>query len=492
MAICIKFGKWIKAYKYILLLIISRLLQDFSFGSDVVENFKDYTFFNCGDLSKSYHIHQIFCYFLTLIIAFFLYKKEYDYLKRNSLDYNFKKMETKIAQAQTLDIELIHNEQELIVYPDKFLFIIILLWVINEQTLIHSNTIFIRLDFWMLELIIITFFMHRMLNLKIYSHQKLVLYLSSIPFILKIITIIFSFMDVNNHLDENEKDNYIYSKDVEDKLKLLYVSIPWLTGIGVPISIGLIVLRAYIHTKLKWLIDLRYISVYKILIIYSSIGIVISIIISLISTFISCGVYENEKGKKSLSDYFCKVQYDNNTYIENFKAYIFSSATDNQKIQEMLSVLLGVASFCGYKFFFLRIIEYLTPVHWIFALPIYYLCNKSYLCILNLIKNGTPFEEINYVKEKLILDFCSDIFAIFGFLVYLEIIELRFCGLDYNLRRKILIRGDKDKKKADLNDSNNSNFSNFSINNTGDENIINGRDSSGGQLTSSSINDSDI
>ena len=81
--------------------------------------------------------------------------------------------------------------------------------------------------------------------------------------------------------------------------------------------------------------------------------------------------------------------------------------------------------------------------------------------------------------------------AIFGFLVYLEIIELRFCGLDYNLRRKILIRGDKDKKKADLSDSNNSGFSNFSIN-TVDENTINGRADSTGQITSSSINDSDI
>ena len=412
MAKCIKLGKWIKAYKYILFLIIFRLLQDFCFGSDIVENFKDYTFFKCGDLSRSYHIHQIFCYFFTLIIAFFLYKKEYDYLKRNSLDYNFKKMENKIAQAQTLDIELIHNEQELIVYPDKFLFIIILLWVINEQTLLYSNTIFIHLDFWMLELIIITFFMHKMLNLKIYSHQKLVLYLSSIPFILKIITIIYSFMDVNNHLDENDKDNYIYSKDIEDKLKVLYVSIPWLTGIGVTISFVLTVLRAYIHTKLKWLIDLRYISAYKILIIYSSMGTVISVLISLISTFISCGVVENVKTKKNLSDYFCSVQYDNNTYIENFKAYFLSSASENQKIQEMLSVILGVLSFFGYKFFFLRIIEYLTPVHWIFALPIYYLFNKSYLCILNLIKNGAPFEEINYVKEKLILDFCSDIFAL--------------------------------------------------------------------------------
>ena len=488
MAKCIKFGKWIKAYKYILFLIIFRLLQDIFFGSDIVENFEDYTFFDCGDLSNSIYIHQIFCYFFTLIVAIFIYKKECEYLKCNSVSYSFKKMENKIMQAQTLDIELIHNEQELAVYPDKFLFIIILIWVINEQILTYDNAIFMHLDFWMLELIIITFFMKKILNLKIYSHQKLVLYLSSIPFILKIITIIYSFMDVNNHLNENDKDNYRYSQEV-NKMKLLYVAIPWLTSIGTIISIVLIVIRSYIHTKLKWLIDLRYISPNKILIIYSVIGTIISTIITLVSTFISCGEIDiNNSTKKYINDYFCRVHYDNNKYIDNFKAYFLSSEPENKKIQEMLSVILGVLSFLGYKIFFLRIIEYLTPVHWILYMPIYYLFNKSYLCILNFIKNGEAFEKINYVKEKLILDFCSDFFSVIGFLIYLEIIELRFCGLDINLRRIIFIRGDREKKKADINDSSNSNFSI----NTVSDNSSNIHFSSTGQLTSSSINDSDI
>ena len=129
------------------------------------------------------------------------------------------------------------------------------------------------------------------------------------------------------------------------------------------------------------------------------------------------------------------------------------------------------------------IIESLTPIHLIFSFPIYYLLNKSYLSVINVIKNGSAFVEgIKYVKEKCILDFCSDFISILGYLIYLDIIELNFCGLDFNLRREILQRGDKDKKRAQLNNSNNSGYSG----------ITSGRNSSIGQISESSLDDSDF
>ena len=44
-----------------------------------------------------------------------------------------------------------------------------------------------------------------------------------------------------------------------------------------------------------------------------------------------------------------------------------------------------------------------------------------------------------YILSKFILDITGDIFSIFGLMIYLEIIELNFCGLDYNTRRTIYI-----------------------------------------------------
>ena len=44
----------------------------------------------------------------------------------------------------------------------------------------------------------------------------------------------------------------------------------------------------------------------------------------------------------------------------------------------------------------------------------------------------------------LIIDFILYIFDIFFILVFLEFIELNFCGLNKNLKRKIIIRAEED------------------------------------------------
>ena len=483
MAKFIQFGKWNKPNKYILFLIIFNVGKDFSFGSHYVENFQYLKVFDCGALSNSYYIHQIFCYFITSILAIFTYRKEYKNINNNSVEYSLNKLENKINISQSLDIELIHNKQEIQqVYPNKYLLTLIIIWVLNEEILNYFNTIFIHLDFWMLELIIITIFMYKILNLKIYKHQKLMLYLTSIPFILKLMTIIYSFLDENNYLDENDLNNYRYSDEV-DKLKIIYVSYPWLVALGFIFYLFLIIIRSYVNTKIKWLIDLKYISPNKILIMYGVIGTIFCFFISLIATFISCGEVEQNSKKYDFNNYFCKVKYDNNKYLESFKTFFSSSLEDKQIIQETITVIIGIISFFGYRFFSLMIIESLTPIHLIFSFPIYYLLNKSYLSVINVIKNGSAFVEgIKYVKEKCILDFCSDFISILGYLIYLDIIELNFCGLDFNLRREILQRGDKDKKRAQLNNSNNSGYSG----------ITSGRNSSIGQISESSLDDSDF
>ena len=48
------------------------------------------------------------------------------------------------------------------------------------------------------------------------------------------------------------------------------------------------------------------------------------------------------------------------------------------------------------------------------------------------------------MEYKFTSDFLGDILSIIGFLVYLEIIELNFGNLDYNLRRTIMERAIED------------------------------------------------
>ena len=47
--------------------------------------------------------------------------------------------------------------------------------------------------------------------------------------------------------------------------------------------------------------------------------------------------------------------------------------------------------------------------------------------------------------QVFLIDFSSDITAIIGFLIYLEIIELNFCKLNKDLRKNIIMRGEIDQ-----------------------------------------------
>ena len=76
-------------------------------------------------------------------------------------------------------------------------------------------------------------------------------------------------------------------------------------------------------------------------------------------------------------------------------------------------------------------------MHKIFTYPIQYFIQKiiiSYKLIGNIPRKFT--------HQQYGIDITSDIIAFFGFLIYLEIIELNFCKLNYNLRKNIMTRGD--------------------------------------------------
>ena len=228
----ISFGIWLPSYKYVLFLVIFNVAKDLSFGSHEVEYFPYLKAFDSGLLNDSHFIHEIFCYFTIFVVGCILFKKEDQNINRNSIEYSFKKLENKMTENQTLDIELIHNEQEIESYPTIYLFIIIFFWVLNEQALYYFNSIFIHMDFWMIELIILTFFMRKLLNLKLYRHQWATIGLIFIPFSLKIGTMIISGFDEKNNLSDENDYKYDYKQNIDNcdpttfpnKLKIIYIA----------------------------------------------------------------------------------------------------------------------------------------------------------------------------------------------------------------------------------------------------------------------------
>ena len=452
---CIKLGKWYSSYKYLFFAIIFSLLKDVAFGSTNYASFRDLKLLNAENISNCFLVRESFCYLFSAIIFFIFYKIHNKNSGENDPTSVLSSQNLEINESirrPTSELELIHVEQEIREYPNKILLLIIFLWVLEEEFISYFNNIMLHLDFWMLELIIVHFFMKKMLKNEVYSHQKLMLWFCIVPFILKLTTIILSFCDEKNPTKNNE---YKYSDEI-DKLKIIYVAIPWLWTLGLIIYFILIFLRSYINTKIKWLIDLKYISSIKIFILFNIIGFIFCTLISILVSFLPCNESNEKDGFYTFKDYFCTVRYENQKYIDNFIVYFKELHTNHDNYLEIISLVLGVIFFCFYKFFCLKVIEFLSPVYLIFSFPIYYVFNKIYLLFLNFFKSGEWILNMTYSWHKLILDFSSDFFAIIGYLIYLEIIELHCYKFDYNIRRNINDRGDAEADKTDLNKSNKS------------------------------------
>ena len=330
-----------------------------------------------------------------------------------------------------------------------FLFIIFL-WVLIEQIIEKYNRTLSHLDFWMFELIIISFLSAKMFKLEIYSHQKFVLVFNLIPIIFKILTIVISFKS-----NEDDESNNKY-KDNDGKLKILYLVFWFLIPLSQFIYIPLITIKSYVYIKMKWLMDLKYVSAHKLLPLYGLFGTLLYSTICIISTFLECKV--SKENNTNILDYICGFKNEKNQklYFENYSLYFKISSKLDQILFEVLALILGIITFYFYKYFSIKIIQNLTPVHLILISPMYFFFFKLALIIYNIfyqiVKREGKFldgSEMKYTKLKFFLDVSGDICSFIGFLIYLEIIELKIFKLNYNTRKNIIKRSQEDSLICD-------------------------------------------
>ena len=302
-----------------------------------------------------------------------------------------------------------------------------------------------------------------MYKIEVYNHQKLALALNLIPIIFKIITIYISFEGDNKYKGDNI---YTYN-NYTDKRNLYSIYWYFLPSL-ILIHLVFTILRAHSIIEIKSFMDLKYISSNKLLIFYGFIGALFNIIICTMATFLKC-----KDGNKdiNISDYFCKVNKTeaSNTYYDSFNIYFHTTNEPKEIIFEIIVEILAAICFFFYKYYSMMIIKFLSPAHLIFLIPFYYLSRKIILLIRSLFiyilndKNEITIFRLSfmpYLQSKFVLDIIGDIFSFIVFLIYLEIIELNFYDLNYNLRRKIIWRSSEDLKEANEIELNNR----FSIN----------------------------
>ena len=463
MAKYIKVSKTNKYFIYLLLSSILDFAKDSLYGLNHNESFKIVKLYNDevqNELSKHKLMHYFFNYIGTIVLAYIFYKIEiYNSRGESSLITSNKKRSP---------ILLIHNNNDNNDFKSKksfiFFLLIIIIWILEELLIKIHIEILQDLDFWMIEILIISFLTSKMFHIEIFRHQILAMSINIIPCLLKIGSIILSFQD-----NSDDKNNYT------GKLPVLYIKNSYIIiPIGITIYLFLITLRSIVNSHLKWYMELQNISSKKLLIFYGTFGAIICSFICLISTFNECKTITNIKqGNKDVffADYICKVKYNKNfsSYLYNSKnntginslvannatiIYLFNSTYyfDNfllyfnkfkgiEILKELSIIILGIITFFFNKYFSILVIKYLTPVHITFSIPIIYIIQKLAMFLNTLIWTHKPFVTDNLYKHiKCLLDIVGDMFSVLGFLIYLEIIVLNFCKCENNVKKNIIKR----------------------------------------------------
>ena len=438
----IGFERTIRYNKYILLTIFFHILRDFFFGYNLNNSFQNLRI----SITKTQEyllvhqfIHKLYCYLAIFIISIIIYryeskinKKKGNYITTTQNIDNTQYQKIDNTQYQKIDntqYQKIDNTQ----YQKIFLFDLFFIFLLILKNFLEF--IYLRflkdLDFWMLELLMMYYFISRIYNIQLYKHQLFAFAFNIFPCILKIITIYLS--SINN--DNNE-------------LPILYIKYKWLIPLGIIIFLILIAIESYAISKIKWMMDSRYINPSKILIFFGLIGTMFYLIVSIVSTIFNC----HEK----IGKYICDVQDNEKYYLENFILY-FTKFKGNIKeiLIEVFINFFGVIFYFLNKYFSLLIIKYLSPIHIIFLTPIIYFVEKIALVTKTLIIEGTIFTKnaIQNILTKFILDAVGDILSILGFTIYLEIIELKFCGYNYNIRKSIVERAQTEIEYNGINKS---------------------------------------
>ena len=232
----------------------------------------------------------------------------------------------------------------------------------------------------------------------------------------------------------------------EETNDTIYKKIFWFLPIGLIIFFIDVCLNSYVYSKMKWFMDSKWISLPKLFMIFAIIGFIINIIFCIIFTYIKCG--------GELSDYFCRIK-DNkgDKYLDNFYKFFDDISNiygndGNYLIYNIYIILPDIIFNSLFVYFFFLILKNLTPEFFYFLFSVVEIFDSLIDIFERKAVNDYYFakEGDDYIipLTKFILLIIGNFLAFIGFLVYLEIIELNFCGFNYNLRRKIIDRSIED------------------------------------------------
>jgi hypothetical protein len=368
-------------------------------------------------------IHEAFNYSGVVIISLFLLLYESKITKHLNKGNKKDKEEEMIKKCRSNnEIEYIFNDAEILDISFMNLFGIVISLFLCIQL---KNVFFIfSLDgldfFWIFELLFVCYVNYKLFGIPVYRHKK-----CSIIFIIIVCTTL-DLLTLKGILND-------------DKEERLYKYYKWIIPIGIIFFLLNTYLRAYTFCKIKWIIDIKFYSPIKFLLLYGLTGALICFGFSIISHNIPC-VDVNSFTHISLICTVNKTDNNNNTinYYDNFSIY-FSSFGNAKYV--FLYIFKIITSY-GVKLYSILIIKYLSPEYLICINSFYFFITGMIDSIYYLSKGiNTKKETINGYKY---IDIAVDLLHFLGSVIYLEFIELKFCKLNYYLKKNIAKRSERE------------------------------------------------
>ena len=307
-------------------------------------------------------------------------------LIRNSIANNNKKNKSKKNAAKLVLLGLVfvlHIEIKKVLYIEGFQFF----------------------NFWTLEIVIILHIMRKYFIIDFYRHHKVaVIFITTVCSSLLIVGSLLP----SSLMGENSGNAY---QNIGTKLGSKFYSILF-------ILIFLILSYAYSFTRVysKILMQIKFISPYKIILVIGIFGFIISIIAFVVSYFINY--------KDNFNNYFSAMRLILNGekpykfWVEIFCVYPLYSFTSFMELT-----------------FEIFTIYYLNPFYVLMTNNLYYGITELLFFLLNISSDGLK------ITHFLITEL-TEIFTFLGYMVYLEILELNFCGLNENIKRRIMEKGE--------------------------------------------------
>lgn len=378
---------------------------------------------------------------LGSVFTFFLEKK----------NLNIKEGEITIKKNEKLQKKLLGTKKQNI-YLGLFLtgfFLSFNLLIKNFSDLLGQY-----IGLWMFEIVYICILSYILLNIKINRHKIVAILIMIIPvLILEIIS--FSLPSTKQNCEQDECNQFSNTTSFE------YIKIKW----GV-YFIPLIIIfndltnffRDYSWVKAKYLMDIRSISPFKIFLAIGLIGSTLIVVLFSIFTNIPCNTYGNvilnEEGdyiyinsgsKIDFMKELCKLKYydkdDKKLYIyfDNFSLFLEDYEKNTESYLEIFVVIPLYLIICFFLIFsHIMMIKHTDPNNILIAKNFFYFFKRIICFILN--KGNEKY--ITYAQFFL-LEF-QEIISIISNMIYIEIIELKFCQLDFELKKNIKDRSDDD------------------------------------------------